>query len=360
MQKLLDRLGIDLPVILAPMIGPGTAELAAAVANAGGLGSYPCAPLSPDQLAEHVARVRALTNRSLNLNFFCHQPEPATDPQLKAWRNLLAPYYEELGVTDGAPATARKPFDAAMCDALIAVSPRVASFHFGMPDAASVKRIKAAGCTILCSATTVAEARRVVELGADCVIAQGLEAGGHRGHFINADVATQLGTFALVPQVADAVDVPVIAAGGIADARGVAAAFALGADAVQVGTAFMLATEATLIPAHRAALKSGQSETALTNLFTGRPARGIFNRLMRDLGPVNALAPPFPQAAGALQPLRVEAEKRGSGDLTPLWSGQAAALAKEMSAAEMTRKLFAEGIARIEAVGQALKAAHLG
>jgi nitronate monooxygenase len=354
MPKLLDLLGIELPILLAPMIGPGTPELTAAVANAGGLGSYPCAPLSPEQLGEHVARIRALTNRSLNLNFFCHKPQPATESQLKAWRDRLTPYYEELGVTDGAPATARKPFDAEMCDALIAASPKVASFHFGLPEPSLVTRIKDAGCVVLCSATTVAEARRVVELGADAVIAQGLEAGGHRGNFLNTDIGTQLGTFALVPQIADAVDVPVIAAGGIADARGVVAALALGADAVQIGTAYMLCHEAKLLPPHRAALKSGQDDgTALTNLFTGRPARGYMNRLMRDLGAINEVAPPFPLAAGALQPLRAEAEKRGSGDFTPLWSGQAASLAKETGAADLTRSLAHDALARLRALADA-------
>jgi nitronate monooxygenase len=357
MQKLIEMLGIEVPILLAPMIGPGTVELTAAVSNAGGLGAYPCAPLSPDQLGEHVARIRALTNRSLNLNFFCHKPKPATVEQLKAWRDTLQPYYDELGVTDGAPATPRKPFDAAMCDALIAASPKVASFHFGLPEPTLLQRIKSAGIIVLCSATTVTEARHATNDGADAIIAQGLEAGGHRGNFINDDIATQPGTFSLLPQIADAVNVPVIAAGGIADARGVAAAFALGADAVQVGTAYMLTTEAKLTDAHRAALKSGIDDgTALTNLFTGRPARGYVNRLMRDLGPINPVAPPFPEAAGALQPLRAEAEKRGSGDFTPLWSGQSAALAREMGAGDLTRSLAREGFARLEALATATKA----
>src|SRR5262245_34933985 len=340
-RKLLDLLGVDVPVVLAPMAGNSTPELIAAVSNAGGLGSYGCAMLSLEQLTEEVARIRALTNRSFNLNFFCHAPPLVTAEQERAWRAKLAPYYAELDIDADATAPgARRPFDAETCDAVLALAPRVVSFHFGMPQPEHVGRLKAAGMVLLSSATTSAEARRLVELGADVIVAQGMEAGGHRGMFLSSDIATQVGTMALIPQVVDAVDVPVIATGGIADARGAAAALALGAAAVQVGTAYLFCPQAKVSALHRAALRNARADTTvLTNLFTGRPARGLLNRLMRDLGPMNPAAPQFPMAANSVTPLRAEAERRGSPDFSPLWSGQAAALAREVDAAELTRSL---------------------
>jgi nitronate monooxygenase len=189
----------------------------------------------------------------------------------------------------------------------------------------------------------VDEARWLEAHGADAIIAQGLEAGGHRGHFLSDDLAAQLGTMALVPQVVSAVRVPVIATGGIADARGVAAAMALGASAVQVGTAYLLCPEATTSAVHRAALASADARvTDVTNLFSGRPARGIVNRLMRELGPMSPLAPAFPLAASAVAPLRARAERGGRGDFSPLWSGQNASGCRELPAGEVTRAL-AEG-----------------
>ncbi len=340
-RELLDLLGIDLPIVLAPMAGNSTPELVAAVSNAGGLGSYGCAMLSREQLIDEAARMKALTNRSFNLNFFCHAPPTVTAEQERAWRGKLAPYYQEFGVDPNASAAgSRRPFDQETCDAVLAIGPKIVSFHFGMPDAELVRRLKSAGMVLMSSATTSTEARRLVELGADVIVAQGFEAGGHRGMFLSSDINSQVGTMALVPQVVDAVDVPVIASGGIADARGVAAALALGAAAVQVGTAYLFSPQAKVSALHRAALRAAADDvTVLTNLFTGRPARGIVNRFIRELGPMSPTAPQFPMAANAVTPLRAQAEQRGSGDFSPLWSGQAAALVHETDAAELTRKL---------------------
>lgn len=357
-RELLDLLGIDLPIVLAPMAGNSTPELVAAVSNAGGLGSYGCAMLSREQLIEEAQRMKALTNHSFNLNFFCHVPPNVTVEQERAWRAKLAPYYGELSVDPNVTVSgSRRPFDDEICDAVLAIAPKVVSFHFGMPNADQVRRLKATGMVLMSSATTSTEARRLVELGADVIVAQGFEAGGHRGMFLTSDVSTQVGTMALVPQVVDAVNVPVIASGGIADARGVAAALALGAAAVQVGTAYLFSPQAKVSTLHRAALRAARDDaTALTNLFTGRPARGIVNRFIREIGPMSPTAPQFPMAANAVTPLRAQAEQRGSGDFSPLWSGQAAALAREIDAAELTRNLAAGALALLNDLGDRSRA----
>ena len=336
--------GLRLPLIQAPMAGVQDHRLAAAVSNAGGLGSLPAAMLGADGLRDQLSALQALTGRPINVNFFCHQP-PSPDVAREArWRAALAPYYAEFGV-DPAQVPAgpgRMAFSADMADVLEAFRPAVVSFHFGLPAADLLARIKAWGATVLSSATTVAEARWLEAHGADAIIAQGLEAGGHRGHFLSDDLSEQLGTFALLPQVVRAVTRPVIAAGGIADARGVAAAMALGASAVQVGTAYLCCPEATTSAVHRAALGSGAARhTALTTVFSGRPARGIVNRAMRELGPLSADAPAFPLATAAMAPLRARAEAAGSGDFSPLWCGQNAAGCQPMPAAELTRMLSA-------------------
>ena len=218
--------------------------------------------------------------------------------------------------------------------------PAVVSFHFGLPSSALIERVRAWGGKIISSATTVDEARWLEDHGVDAIIAQGVEAGGHRGIFLSDDLTTQAGTFALLPQMVKAVKVPVIAAGGIADAQGIKAAMALGAAGVQIGTAYMLCPEATTSAVHRAALKGlGARHTALTNLFTGRPARGIVNRVIREMGAINSSAPAFPLATAAIAPLRAKAEAQGSGDFSPLWSGQNASGCKEIPAAELTREL---------------------
>jgi nitronate monooxygenase len=344
-RRFLDLLEIEHPIVQAPMAGAMDWELAAAVSEAGGLGSLPCAMLKPEQVREQVEKIRSRTEKPININFFCHQPPKANNAREAAWRDRLAPYYRELGLDPGAGANApsRAPFNAEMCDVLVELEPRVASFHFGLPEAPLLARVKRAGCLIFSSATTAAEARWLAERGADVVIAQGYEAGGHRGMFLTEDLAAQVGTFALVPQVVDAVNVPVIAAGGITDARGIAAAFALGAAGVQMGTAFLFCPEARISAPHRTAFKSARDDaTVLTNVMTGRPARGFYNRLMRDLGPISDIAPEFPLAAAAVAPLRAKAEPQGSGEFSSLWSGQAAALGREMPARELLAKLSAE------------------
>ncbi len=343
-MNLQQLLGVELPIIQAPMAGVQGSALAIAVSNAGGLGSLPCAMLSLDAMQAELEVIVASTQKPFNVNFFCHVP-PAPDAKREAaWRAALLPYYRELGVDpeNATGASSRMPFAADGAEVLAPFAPAVVSFHFGLPSAELVARVKSWGSVILSSATTVAEAIWLEERGIDAIIAQGIEAGGHRGIFLSDDLTTQVGTLALVRQIVQAVKVPVIAAGGIADAAGVAAAMALGAAGVQVGTAYMLCPEATTSSVHRAALKSEQARhTALTNVFTGRPARGIVNRLVRELGPISALAPAFPLAYGAVAPLRARAEGRGSGDFSPLWSGQNASGCKEVTAAEATRELAA-------------------
>jgi nitronate monooxygenase len=300
--------------------------------------------LAPEAIAKELELVRAAVGNRVNVNFFCHVPT-APDPAREAeWRTALAPYFREFGIDAGkiAPGAGRMPFGEQAVDVLEGFKPAVVSFHFGLPSEALLARVRGWGSKILCSATTVDEARWLEAKGVDAVIAQGLEAGGHRGNFLSDDLTAQMGTFALVRQVVRAVKVPVIAAGGIADAAGVAAAMRLGASAVQVGTAFMCCAEATTTQLHRAALMSEAARhTALTRLFTGRPARGIVNRLMRELGPMNAAAPAFPLATAAIAPLRAAAEAKGSGDFSPLWSGQNASGCREVPAAQVVRDLAA-------------------
>ena len=342
MATLQSLLGIERPVIQAPLAGAQGSALAVAVSGAGGLGSLPCAMLGLEQLQQELEALRARTARPYNVNFFCHEP-PAPDlAKETAWRARLAGYYEELGI-DAAlivPAPARTPFTAAAAELLEQFKPPVVSFHFGLPAADLLQRLRGWGARLLGCATTVAEARWLEARGVDAIVAQGCEAGGHRGMFLAADLSTQLGTLALVPQVVRAVKVPVIAAGGIADAQGVAAAMALGAAGVQVGTAYLLCPEAATSEVHRSALRSDAARhTDLTNLFSGRAARGIVNRLMRELGPMSSAVPPFPLAAAALAPLRAAAESRGSGDFSPLWAGQNTSGCTRLPAAELTRLL---------------------
>ena len=335
-------LGMESPIVQAPMAGVQASALTVAVCGAGGLGSLPCAMLRLDELRHELSAIRAQTQRPFNVNFFCHAP-PAPDPaRERAWRSLLAPYYAELSLdANSAPAGAgRAPFSAEVTDVLAPFAPPVVSFHFGLPSAELVARVKAWGAKVVSTATTVDEARWLEARGADAIIAQGFEAGGHRGIFLTDDLTTQVGTFALLPQIVKAVRVPVIAAGGIADATGVRAALALGAAAVQIGTAYLLCPEATTSSLHRAALKSEAARhTALTNVFTGRPARAIVNRLVRELGPISSAAPAFPLALNALVPLRAKAEAQGSSDFSPLWSGQNTTGCRDVPAAELTRQL---------------------
>jgi nitronate monooxygenase len=354
-RRLLDLLDIELPIIQAPMAGAMDFELAVAVAEAGGLGSLPCGMLSPPQIREQVERVRQRTAQPVALNFFCHAVPELNNAREAAWRNRLAPYYRELGVDPAAPVPSsnRAPFNAELCELVLELRPAVVSFHYGLPDAALVRAIKGTGCTILCSATTVAEARKIEADGADAIIAQGFEAGGHRGMFLSDDLGSQIGTFALIPQIADAVRVPVIAAGGITDARAIVAAFVLGAAGVQVGTGYLFTPEAKISAPYRAALSAaGERGTAVTNVFSGRPARGLVNRMIREVGPLSDLAPQFPLATGAIVPLRAKAEQQGSGDFTPLWAGQAASLGRALPAGELTRTLAQEALERMRVLGK--------
>lgn len=342
MKTIRELFGIDLPIIQAPMAGAQSGAMAAAVSAAGGLGSLPCAMLTPEGIRSELDKIRSITGRPVNVNFFAHRP-PVPDPDREAkWRETLAPFYAEFGID---PATipagpGRAPFDADAADVLEAYRPAVVSFHFGLPEPSLLARARKCGAKILSTATTLEEALWLEDQGVDAIIAQGVEAGGHRGIFLSKDLTTQVGTFALVPQVVRAVKVPVIAAGGIADATGVRAAMALGAAGVQVGTAYLLCHEALTTPIHREVLASSAARhTAITNIFTGRPARGVVNRIIREIGPMHAGAPEFPLGTSAIAPLRAKAESRGTGDFSPLWCGQNASGCREVSAAEITRGL---------------------
>lgn len=355
-RRLIELLKLEVPIVQAPMAGAMDWELAAAAAQAGALGSLPCAMLSADQIREQMAKVRAHTRKPINLGFFCHVAPELNNQREARWREALAPYYREFGIDPAVPVPSsnRAAFDATFCAVVEELKPEVVSFHFGLPEPDLMQRVKAAGCIVIASATTAAEARWLEARGVDAVIAQGCEAGGHRGIFLTDDIATQAGTFALVPQVVDAVKLPVIAAGGITDARGIAAAFALGAAGVQIGTAYLWCPEARISAPHRAALTSARDDgTAVTNLMTGRPARGFVNRVMREIGPMSDVAPAFPLAASALAPLRAKAEAQGSGDFSPMWAGQAASLGRAMPAGELTRTLAAEALARMRSLAEA-------
>ena len=348
MTTLQHLLRTSLPIIQAPMAGVQGHALAAAVSNAGGLGSLPGAMWSLEALRAELMALTAQTTQPFNVNFFCHAPPMADAVRAAAWQAALAPYHAEFGIDVGALAAGpgRLPFTQDAADVLAEFKPPVVSFHFGLPSADLVQRVKTWGAVVLGSATTLDEALWLEAHGADAVIAQGLEAGGHRGIFLSDDMArdigTQVGTFALLPQLTQALRIPVIAAGGIADARGVAAAMAFGAAGVQVGTAYLLCPEATTSAVHRAALQSDAARTtALTTLFTGRPARGIVNRLMRELGPMNPVVPAFPLATALIAPLRAHAEALGRGDFSPLWSGQNASGCRAVPAAQLTRELAA-------------------
>ena len=346
MLTLASLLRLRFPLIQAPMAGAQGSALALAVSGAGGLGSLPAAMLAPDALRAELQKLHA-SGLPYNVNFFSHTPPVPDAAREAAWRAALKPYYDELGLDVAAiPAgPGRRPFDAEAAELLAEFKPRVVSFHFGLPAPELLERVKSLGALVLSSATTVREALWLQEHGADAVIAQGLEAGGHRGHFLSDDLTEQMGTFALLPQLVRALRVPVIATGGIASAEGVRAAMALGAAAVQVGTAYLCADEALTSPLYRAALQSDAARhTQVTNCFTGRPARGIVNRIMREQGPLSAAAPAFPLATSAVLPLRAAAEKLGSTDFTSLWSGQNASGCISAPAAQITAAL-AQGFA---------------
>ena len=345
--RILDLLGIEIPIIQAPMAGADSVALARAVTSAGGLGSLACALLTPDELQEAARAVRDGIPKSFNLNFFCHTMAAPDMAAIEKWKSFLRSHYQHWGLDiDTVPSTRlRMPFDADACTVVEEIAPKVVSFHFGLPDPTLVERLKNRRITILSSATSVREAKWLESRGCDAIIVQGVEAGGHRGMFLETDTATQTGLFALLPQVADQVGVPVIATGGIADGRGIVAAFTLGASAVQLGTAYLFCPEAKVAFLYRKALEEvGDNGTALTNLFSGRPARGILNRFMLEGGLVSDVALPFPHAATHVAPLRAASEKAGSVDYMQMWAGQSAQLAKSMGARELTRKLAADAL----------------
>ena len=349
-RRLTDLFKTEFPIVLAPMAGVMDADLVVAAAQGGALGSLPCAMLSAEKVREQVNIIRQRVSAPINLNFFCHRAVPA-DPEREAlWRKRLVSYYKEYGLDPAAPVNFanRAPFDPTICQLVEGLKPEVVSFHFGLPERSLLDRVRAAGCTVIASATTVKEAIWLEEHGADAIIAQGAEAGGHRGMFLTENISEQPGTFALVPQVVDAVKVPVIAAGGIADGRGIAAAFALGAAGVQIGTAYLRCPESKVIaPARTALAQANDESTVITNVMTGRPARGVANRVMREVGPVSPDAPQFPHAATGLAPLKAAAEKQGRVDFTNLWAGQAVRMGREMPAAELTRALAGAALARL-------------
>jgi len=352
-RRLLDLFKIEFPIVQAPMAGAMDHELVIAAAQGGALGSLPCAMIPAEKAREQINIIRQRISAPVNMNFSCQKMVEADPARMAEWKQRLAPYYRELGLDPAAPvaATNRAPFDVTMCELVEELKPEVVSFHYGLPDQALVKRVKAAGAIVMSSATIVKEAIWLEENGADVIIAQGAEAGGHRGMFLTDDIAGQPGTFALVPQVVDAVKVPVIAAGGIADGRGIAAAFALGASGVQIGTAYLRCPESKVIAAARMALGQAHDDsTVITNVMTGRPARGVANRVMREVGPVSPDAPAFPHAATSLGPLKAAAEKLGKVDFTNLWAGQAVRMGREMPATELTRALAGAALARLQAL----------
>jgi len=357
-RRVIDLFGIEHPLILAPMTGVSTVDLAASVCGAGGLGSVSCATLQPERAAQTIEQLREVTDRPINANFFCHARAKNDTQREQAWRERLSRYYRELGIDTELqrPDFDIAPFGAEMCAVVEAVRPEVVSFHFGLPEAALLARVKTAGCRVMSSATTVEEARWLEAHGADVIIAQGNEAGGHRGMFLSPDpntaTASQPGIFALVPLVADAVKVPVVAAGAIADARGIAAAFALGASGVQIGTGYLLCPEAGTSKFHREAIRHAHVDsTVVSNVYTGRPARVLASRLTQEIGPMLAAAPNFPSPLGALLPLISQAEQRDINDFTPLWTGEAAALASDLPGQRLTAELAKGALERFRQLG---------
>ena len=340
-RRFLDLVGCEHPIVQAPMAGAGGVDLCVAAIEGGALGSLPCALLGPEQVREQVVEVRSRVAGPLNLNFFCHKmPEQADD---RAWRALLQPYYDEFGVEPGNGGALRLPFDEDMCAMVEELRPEVVSFHFGLPEPELLDRLKATDSVVIGNATSIEEARWLESRGVDAIIAQGFEAGGHTGRFLGDDPAEAMTLFALLPQVADAASVPVIGAGGIGDGRGMAAAFILGASAVQLGTAYLHSPETPISDTHRRRLKGGH--TLFTNLLTGGLARGLRGRLTDELGPVRSETPPYPLASAALAPIRAAAEKRCEYGFGPMWAGQSAPLGKPLPAAELTRTIAADALA---------------
>lgn len=337
------QIATQLPFIQAPMAGVQNSRLAIAVCQAGGLGSLPCALLSTSQIEQEIANIRQATDQPFNVNFFAHQQPDYTQQMQEKWFHALQPYYQEFGLTtdDIATTGGRQPFSREQAELIADLKVPVVSFHFGLPSTDLLHIVKSSGATILSTATTVSEARFLEKNGADMIIAQGLEAGGHRGIFLTQDLTTQSGTFSLLPNILRAVSIPVIATGGISDNKTAELAFAFGASAIQVGTAFLLADECDTKDFHRQALQSERAEhTALTNLFSGGYARGIVNRFIKEMGYIHPSAPPFPHASFVTNPLKNKVESQQSDEFSSLWAGQNAKLAKSGSAKQIIDNLF--------------------
>lgn len=358
-SRLTEILDIDYPIIQAPMAGVSTPELAVAVANAGGLGSLAVGTMTAEQADSVLAKLKTMTNRPINVNVFTHET-PKRDAALEAaWLESLHPYFAEF---DAEPPTGLSEIytsfndDPDMLDMLVKQRPAAVSFHFGLPTVSALNAIKAAGILTLCSATTVAEARKVEAAGIDIVVAQGFEAGGHRGTF-SADHDAAIGTFALVPQVRAAVSIPVVAAGGIGTGAGIAAAVTLGADGVQIGTAFISTPESAAGQAHHDLLVGSEGHaTEITEVLSGRGARGIVNRLMADMRGREAEVPAYPVAYDAGKALAGAAKAKGNNDFAALWGGQAAPLNRQIPAAELIVMLHNEAVEALKAAKHRLRA----
>lgn len=341
-SQFLSALGCELPLIQAPMAGVQDSRLAIAVCQAGGLGSLPCALLSSEQIEREIGHIRSATSRPFNVNFFAHRQVKYTEEMEKRWFEVLKPYYKTLGLTkaDIVKTGGRQPFNQATAEVIADLRVPVVSFHFGLPDDNLLQQVKDSGAKVISSATSIAEAQWLQAKGVDAIIAQGLEAGGHRGMFLETEISKQSGTFSLLPNIAKAIDLPIIAAGGISDCVTAQCAFDLGADAIQVGTAFLLADEANTKAHHKAALQSDKAKyTALTNIFSGGIARGICNPLIEDLG-IHCQAPPFPSASFVTDPLKNKAEQCGSDEFSAMWAGQNADLAQSGSAQEIIHRIL--------------------
>lgn len=343
---------LDLPVVLAPLGGAATVRLVSAVSNAGGFGILPCAYLTAEQITAQIRTLRSETSRPFGVNVFVEHPPYAADERvLSVAHERLRPYREELGLAQSPTPALPPDRSARQIEAILEAKPAVFTFTFGIPDAATLRRLRAAGVFALGTATTVEEARALAAAGVDGIFAQGSEAGAHRGTFL-ADVERSLiGTLALVPQVVDATGLPVIAAGGIGDGRGVAAVLALGAVAAALGTSFLLADESGIAGAYRDVLRSDRSRhTALTRAFSGRAARGILNRVMLEFRDCDDAIAPYPFQNAMTRDIRTAAAEQGRAEFLSLWAGQAASFAKAKAAAEIVAEVVREARAALAAV----------
>lgn len=341
-SRIPDLFGVEVPILQAPMAGAQNAVMAIDVSNAGALGALPCGTNTPAQALAEAKAFRVGSGRSMNMNFFCHDAVLPETESLSLWHAALADQYAAYGVDAPKidPTIPFHPFGPEKCEVVEAIRPEVVSFHFGLPSPSLLKRVRATGVKIICTATTIAEALFLETEGVDAIIAQGVEAGGHRGMFLSNDISRQMGTFALVRGISERVQCPVIAAGGIADGKGIAAAFRLGAEAVQIGTRFLKTPASIISDHHRALLEADHPpETALTNVFSGRPARSFVNRAVADIGPMNPSAPPFPLAGGGLKPL--VSGNEGS-EFSSLWAGQASSIGAAMPVSELVALLVSE------------------